>query len=199
MAAVGRLLGALELRGLVHAKTSLELAAALDKSLTFYCGFDPTARALHVGNLQALVCMAQLRAAGHKAVALVGGATGRVGDPSGRKSERDAMAEAAVAENLSGLRENISRVLGNAGCSDPAPVVDNMDWHRSMSVVDFMRDVGRHVRLQHMLSRESVSARLGTEQGLSYAEFSYQLFQAYDFLHLHDTMDCTLQVWVNSV
>lgn len=184
--------------------TSSDLAHALQSSVAFYCGFDPTAPALHAGNLVALVAMTHLRAAGHRPIAVVGGATGRVGDPSGRKAERDPLAEEAVRTNLQGIASNIRTVFRNAdavlGTKGQEPsVLDNMDWYQQVNFIDFLRDVGKHVRLQQMLKRESVSTRLASEAGLSFAEFSYQLLQAYDFLHLHENFDCMLQVLSNEM
>lgn len=192
-------LATLARRGLVQDTTSSDLATAMQEQLTFYCGFDPTAPALHVGHMVALSTMAQLQAKGHRAIAVIGGATGRIGDPSGRKTERSVMEDGVVVSNLAGVEENIRRVLANANNIlgtqvSELRVLDNMAWSGNIRFVDFLREVGNHVRLQHMLKRESVSARLNTDAGLSYAEFSYQLLQAYDFLHLFDNEKCTLQV-----
>ena len=232
------LLARLQTRGLVANITAPELDQALERSLpqtsvssrlssaqsphssskpylTFYCGFDPTARSLHIGNLMALVVMAHLRAAGHAAIAVVGGATGRVGDPSGRLRERDALGSGVIEGNMQGIAENIARVLRNAenmlmhiptaekgvdkgsipdGAPPPLVVLNNMDWFENMGLLTFLREVGRHSRLGVMLKRDSVRSRLDSEEGLSFCEFTYQLLQAYDFLHLFDTYGCSLQV-----
>lgn len=157
---------------------------------TFYVGFDPTAASLHVGNLVGMMTMAWLQRAGHHAIALAGGATGRIGDPSFQDEERQLMGDEDVAHNLEGIVADFGRVLD----LDRTTVVDNYEWTREMTVLDFLRDIGKHFSVNQLISRESVRRRLeDREQGISYTEFSYALLQALDYDHLYAHHGCTLQ------
>ena len=161
--------------------------------VTFYVGFDPTAPSLHAGSLVGMMAMSHLQRAGHRAIAIAGGATGRIGDPSGRDTERELLTDAVLEANLAGIRRDLGRVLD---LSDPdrGILVDNHDWIGPMSFLDFLRDVGKHFSVNAMIARESVKKRLEQrEQGLSFTEFSYQLLQAYDFAHLYEAEGCRLQ------
>jgi tyrosyl-tRNA synthetase len=161
--------------------------------VTYYVGFDPTAPSLHAGNLVGMMAMAHLQRAGHRPIAIAGGATGRIGDPSGRDAERELLDEAAVARNLAGIRTQLGVVL-DLSSPDRGLLVDNHDWLGPMTFLDFLRDVGKHFSVNAMIARESVRKRLEErEQGISYTEFSYQLLQAYDFAHLYATEGCRLQ------
>ncbi|MEI7436734.1 MAG: tyrosine--tRNA ligase, partial [bacterium] len=184
----------LQARGLFEAMTSPELAEHVRKPTTVYAGFDPTSRSLQIGNLVAIMGLAHFQRAGHKAVALVGGATGLIGDPSGKPQERQLLSVEDVATNLEGIRENLGRFLDFECRINPAKLVNNQDWMQRFSYIDFLRDVGKHFRMGAMLARESVRARMESEAGLSYTEFSYQLLQAYDFLHLCDNEGCRVQI-----
>jgi len=192
-------------RGLVHQVTHDELAAQLDKEpLTLYCGFDPSADSLHIGSLVPILGLAHFQRAGHKPISLVGGATGLIGDPSGKSDERRLLSNAEVEANLPGIRAQLERFLDFDG-PNAAVMVNNADWLGAMPLLDFLREVGKHFSINVMLAKESVRARLeDREHGMSFTEFSYSLLQAYDFLHLSDTYDCTLQVggsdqWGNMV
>lgn len=157
---------------------------------TFYVGFDPTAASLHVGNLVGMMTMAWLQRAGHHAIALAGGATGRIGDPSFQDEERRLMGDEDVAHNLEGIVADFGRVLD----MDRTTVVDNYEWTKDMTVLRFLRDIGKHFSINQLISRESVRRRLeDREQGISYTEFSYALLQAMDYDHLFATHGCTLQ------
>jgi tyrosyl-tRNA synthetase len=177
------------------------LRAAFDTgTVTFYVGFDPTAASLHAGHLLGMMAMAWLQRLGHRPIALAGGATGRIGDPSGRDAERELLDDAAIERNLAGIREQLRLVLDLApeGEEPAGPttglLVDNHTWTREVRLLDFLRDVGTRASVNTMLARESVKRRLEErEQGLTYAEFSYQLLQAFDFAHLHDAYGCVLQ------
>jgi tyrosyl-tRNA synthetase len=161
--------------------------------VTYYVGFDPTAPSLHAGNLVGMMAMTHLQRAGHRPIAIAGGATGRIGDPSGRDAERELLDEAAVARNLAGIRTQLGVVL-DLSSPDRGLLVDNHDWLGPMTFLDFLRDVGKHFSVNAMIARESVRKRLEErEQGISYTEFSYQLLQAYDFAHLYATEGCRLQ------
>jgi tyrosyl-tRNA synthetase len=168
-----------------------------DGPVTFYVGFDPTGPSLHAGHLLGMMAMAWLQRLGHRPIALAGGATGRIGDPTGRDVERELMDEATLAENLAAIRRQLGLVLDLD--DDPARpssgmLVDNHDWTRDVTLLDFLRDVGVNASVNQMIARDSVRRRLEErEQGLTYAEFSYQLLQAFDFAHLYDTYGCVLQ------
>ncbi len=182
-------------RGLLAVHTELDdLRAALDAGIvTFYCGFDPTNASLHIGNLVQLLTMRRLQQAGHRPIAIVGGATGLIGDPSGKSVERVLNPEEVVAEWVERIRGQVSQFLDVTPGETAATVVSNLDWTGDLSAIEFLRDIGKHFPVNQMLSREVVRARL-EQGGISYTEFSYQILQANDFLELHNRYDCTLQL-----
>jgi tyrosyl-tRNA synthetase len=182
-------------RGLLAVTTDLdELRAALNSGqVTVYCGFDPTAAGLHIGNLVQLLTLRRLQLAGHRPVGLVGGATGLIGDPSGKSAERVLNPAETVAGWLERIRGEVSRFLDFDAGPSSALVVSNLDWTGSMPVLEFLRDIGKHFSVNRMLDRESVKARLEAG-GISYTEFSYQLLQALDFLELYRRHGCTAQI-----
>ena len=162
--------------------------------IVFYVGFDPTAPSLHLGNLVPIALMARLQRAGHKPLALVGGATGMIGDPSGKSAERSFLDRETIARNLAGLREQLQRFLDFDPGPSAAEVVNNAEWFEPISYLAFLRDVGKHISVNYMMAKESVRARLSDRDlGISYTEFSYMLLQAYDFVHLARTRGCRLQ------
>lgn len=189
-------LSELRTRGLVEQVTN---EVAVDRLLaapgaSIYIGFDPTADSLHVGHLLPALFLARLQRIGHKPIALVGGATGMIGDPSGKASERTLLTPELVAANVEAMRRQLSRFMSFEGWN-AATMVDNGDWTRPISHLDWLRDVGKHFTVNYMLSKESVRRRLeDREHGISYTEFSYMLLQAHDFLHLFDHHACTMQV-----
>jgi len=194
------LLADFEARGLVHQSTD---SAALRAWLAtpgrrVYAGFDPTADSLHVGHLVALMLLRRVAAAGHEPVALIGGATGMIGDPSGRSEERNLLSPEDLAANISGVGRQIRAILAAPGPAGPQTaavhVVDNADWMRGVGYLAFLRDVGKHVPLSQMLAKDSVRSRLDRDGGLSYTEFSYMLLQAWDFVQLADSLDCRVQI-----
>ena len=193
------LLADFEARGLVHQSTD---ATALRHWLAggsrrVYAGFDPTADSLHVGHLVALMLLRRVAAAGHEPVALVGGATGMIGDPSGRSEERNLLSPEELSANIAGVERQIRAILGDAipaGSGRTVHVVNNADWMRGVGYLAFLRDVGKHVPLSQMLGKDSVKSRLDRDGGLSYTEFSYMLLQAWDFVHLSDALDCRMQI-----
>ena len=161
--------------------------------ITYYVGFDPSSPSLHIGHLVGMMAMAWLQRAGHRPIALAGGGTGRIGDPSGRDDERELLDEGRIASNLAGIRRQLSRVLD---LDEPSSglLLDNHDWLGELEFVPFLRDVGKHFSVNQMIARESVRRRLiERDQGISFTEFSYQLLQAYDFAHLFATHGCVLQ------
>ena len=175
--------------------TSPELAKALDKPLTVYAGFDPTNDSLQAGNFVTIMALAHLQRAGHKVIALVGGATGLIGDPSGKSKERNLLSSEQVEKNLEGIKENLSRFIDFSPASpNPAIMVNNYDWFKDITFIDLLRDVGRYFRMGVMLSKDSVKTRMESDDGMSFTEFCYQILQGYDFLHLYKTYGCTMQI-----
>ncbi len=188
------LLEDLKWRGLLAQSTDEKaLLEALSKPITLYAGFDPTASSLHVGHLVVLVVLRRFQLAGHHPIALVGGATGLVGDPSGRNEERSLNTQDVVEEWVVRIREQVSQYLDFEAPTNPARVVNNLDWTAPMSAIEFLRDIGKHFSVNQMLAKESVSARL-EGGGISYTEFSYQVLQSLDFLELFRRHNCTLQI-----
>ncbi|XP_076450348.1 tyrosine--tRNA ligase, mitochondrial-like isoform X2 [Babylonia areolata] len=184
----------------------VELSHHLNRQQTMYCGFDPTADSLHVGNLLALVALLHCQAAGHTCLALVGGATALIGDPSGKTTERAAMTAEEVEKNVLKITENVQRVVNNYAAhihketKQPLPsfkIINNMEWYKGKSVVQFLSTVGRLFRMGPMLSKHSVQSRMKSAEGMSFTEFTYQIFQAYDWLHLHQKHRCSIQIGGN--
>ncbi|WP_223166491.1 tyrosine--tRNA ligase [Nonomuraea sp. SYSU D8015] len=189
------ILDELEWRDVLAQTTDIDaLREALSKGpITVYAGFDPTAPSLHVGNLATLLILTRFQRAGHKPIGLVGGATGLIGDPSGRSTERALNTADVVAEWVQRIRVQVEKFLSFESGPNAATLVSNLDWTAELSAIDFLRDVGKHFPVNRMLARESVSARLAGE-GLSYTEFSYQILQANDYLELYRRHGCTLQL-----
>jgi tyrosyl-tRNA synthetase len=195
VAPVTDVLADLEWRGLIALSTDRE-ALARDLAagpVTLYCGFDPTGDSLHLGSLVPLFALRRFQLAGHRPIALAGGATGFIGDPSGRSAERQLQTPEVVASRVAVLRAQFQQFLDFSEGTQSALVVDNLDWTKDLSIIDFLRDVGKHFPVNQMLARESVSARLESG-GLSFTEFSYQLLQSLDFVELYRRHGCTLQV-----
>ena len=181
-------------RGLVAQSTDEKaLVEALKKPITLYIGFDPTAPSLHVGNLVVLLVLRRFQLAGHNPIALVGGATGLVGDPSGRNDERTLNSSEVVEGWVKVIRKQVSAFLDFDTPTNPAIVVNNLDWTAPLSAIEFLRDIGKHFSVNQMLAKDSVAARLEAG-GISYTEFSYQVLQSYDFLELFRRYSCTLQL-----
>lgn len=193
MPTTNALLDDLDARGLVHDHTDRDaLAARLDAGpVTLYCGFDPTADSLHVGHLLGLIGLRRFAQAGHRPLALVGGATGMIGDPSGRSTERNLLTAARLEANKAAIAAQIGALMGPESDWE---LVDNATWTADVRLLDFLRDVGKHATVNQMIARESVKGRMGGDQGISFTEFSYQLLQAHDFWWLHEHRGCELQV-----
>ncbi len=185
-------------RGLINDCTAAdELAARLAHDpITLYCGFDPTADSLHVGNLVPLIGLRRFQNYGHRPIALAGGATGSIGDPSGKKSERQLLTKEVLNHNIAQVRQQLTRLLDfSPGLANAAKLVDNASWVEPMSFLDFLREVGKHITVNSMVNKESVRARMGDERsGISFTEFSYMLLQGYDFYHLNQAENCELQI-----
>jgi len=181
-------------RGLIAQSTDEKaLIETLKKPITAYIGFDPTAPSLHVGNLVVLLVLRRFQLAGHNPIALVGGATGLVGDPSGRSDERTLNSTETVQGWVGSIRSQLSAFLDFDTKSNPAIVVNNLDWTSPLTAIEFLRDIGKHFSVNQMLAKDSVASRLESG-GISYTEFSYQVLQAYDYLELFRRSDCTLQI-----
>ncbi|HXO84242.1 MAG TPA: tyrosine--tRNA ligase [Gemmatimonadales bacterium] len=188
----GNVLQELEWRGFVQQATPGLAAHFAKGSVTAYCGFDPTAPSLQLGNLMPLMLLANLQRAGHRPIVLMGGGTGLIGDPSGKAGERPLLSKEQIKQNLQHQRDQMARFLEFGAGPTAALLLDNAKWLGTQGLIDFLRDVGKHFTVNIMLQKESVNARL--ESGLSYTEFSYMLLQAYDFLHLFRERQTTLQV-----
>lgn len=180
-------------RGLLFQQTDGAADALSRGIVTGYCGFDPTASSLHAGNLVAIMSLVHLQRAGHRPVALVGGGTGMIGDPSGKASERTLLTPELVDQNIAGISEQLARVLDFDGPRG-ALMRNNADWLRPLDLIGFLRDVGKHFTVNYMLQKDSVDSRITSETGISFTEFSYMLLQAYDFAELYRRDGVTLQV-----
>ena len=181
-------------RGLVHVSTNPEELKALlsGDSITYYCGFDPTAPSLHLGNLVQLLLMRRLQLAGHKPLGLVGGSTGLIGDPR-PTAERTLNTRETVAEWVGYLQSQVSKFLSFDG-DNAARLVNNLDWTASLSAIDFLREIGKHYRVGTMIKKDAVSTRLNSDEGISYTEFSYQILQGLDFRALYLDYGCVLLI-----
>ena len=186
---MANVLDILQERGLMEGGTSIEeTRQALAQPTAIYCGFDPTADSLHLGSLVPLIGLKWFEKSGHRPIAIVGGATGTIGDPSGKAKERQLLDEKTISSNLAGIQKNIEKFL------DSPLILNNLDWFRHFSCISFLRDVGKMFRMGPMLSRESVRVRLESEDGMSFTEFCYQLLQGYDFLYLFEKYGVSLQL-----
>jgi len=183
-------------RGMVH-DIMPGTEEQLNKEMTTaYIGFDPTSDSLHIGSLVPIILLMHLHKAGHKPIALIGGATGMIGDPSGKSDERNLLDEATLNKNVAGIKSTLSRFLNFEGTEAHTPIlVNNYDWMKTFSFIDFARDVGKRITVNYMMAKESVKKRLtGEGVGMSFTEFTYQLIQGYDFYHLHKAHNCLLQM-----
>ncbi|MEP6262162.1 MAG: tyrosine--tRNA ligase [Gillisia sp.] len=184
-------------RGMLHDVMPGTEEHLMEEMRAAYIGFDPTADSLHIGNLVPIMMLAHFQRSGHKPMALVGGATGMIGDPSGKSSERNLLDEETLQHNQKCVKEQLSRFLDfSSGAKNQANLVNNYDWMKNISFLEFIRDVGKHITVNYMMSKDSVKNRISGEatEGMSFTEFTYQLVQGYDFLHLFRTHNCTLQM-----
>jgi tyrosyl-tRNA synthetase len=186
----------LKWRGLYADCTDLPgLAARMgERPISLYCGFDPTSNSLQVGNLVPLFALRRFQLAGHHPIALAGGATGMIGDPSGRSTERNLLTSEQLEHNIAGVKVQLAKFLDFEVRTNPARLVNNHDWFAPISYLDFLRDVGKHFPINWMVAKDSVRSRMEGEAGISYTEFSYMLLQAYDFYHLRSSLECELQI-----
>ena len=183
-------------RGLIHQSTDPALGELLARErFVLYCGFDPTADSLHLGGLIQLLGLKRMQLAGHRPIAVMGGGTGLIGDPSGRESERTLLDPEVLDANIAGIRRQAERILDFSPGPSQATLVNNADWLRPLKLTDFLRDIGKHFSVNQMVARDSVRSRLeAREQGISFTEFTYMLLQSYDFLHLFEQHGCRLQI-----
>lgn len=184
-------------RGLIHDMIPETETFLTETKTSGYIGFDPTSDSLHIGSLVQIFVLMHFQRAGHKPIALVGGATGMVGDPSGKSQERNLLDEATLSKNVAGVKAQLARFLDfDSQNTNAALLVNNYDWMKSFTLIDFVRDIGKHITVNYMMAKDSVKKRLGEEakEGMSFTEFTYQLFQGYDFLYLYDTYGCKIQM-----
>ncbi len=180
---------------MLEAVTSPELEKLLEKPTTVYCGFDPSADSLQAGNYVSIMALSRFQRAGHKVIALVGGATGLIGDPSGKSVERNMLTLEQVQHNVACIKAQLSRFLDFEDPVNPAILVNNYDWYKDVSAISFLRDICVNFRVPAMLAKESVKKRLeATDGGMTFTEFSYQILQGNDFLHLHDAYGCMVEI-----
>ncbi|GMV78237.1 MAG: tyrosine--tRNA ligase [Chitinophagaceae bacterium] len=166
----------------------------LKEITTGYVGFDPTAESLHIGSLVPIILLVHVQKAGHKPIALIGGATGMVGDPSGKSAERNMLDEATLTKNIVGIKSQLEKFLSfDESLPNAAVIINNYDWFKNISFIDFLRDVGKHITVNYMMAKDSVKKRIEGETGISYTEFAYQLMQGYDFYWLYNNLNCKLQ------
>lgn len=182
----------LEWRGLIHDIMPGAEEELLKGMASGYVGFDPTADSLHIGNLVPIMLLVHFQRAGHKPIALLGGATGMIGDPSGKSAERNLLSEEVLLKNLAGQKKQLEKFLDFESGENSAELVNNYDWFKNFNVLDFLREVGKHLTVNYMMSKESVKKRI--ETGISFTEFSYQLIQGYDFYHLYKEKNCIIQL-----
>ncbi|MBM3207799.1 MAG: tyrosine--tRNA ligase [Chlamydiae bacterium] len=190
---MGNVIDCLKSRGLVDSITSEELISKVSSPIKVYVGFDPTADSLHLGNLLGIVILRWFQKFGHTPYVILGGATGRIGDPSGKSKERPLLDDETIENNIAKIRKNFSRVLDFSVSNSPV-FFNNFEWFSKINVIDFLRDTGKHFRLGVMLAKDSVKTRVNSEDGMSFTEFSYQLLQGYDFYHLLNAHDVCLQM-----
>ena len=186
------LIAELQWRGMIQDVIPGTEEQLLKEMTTGYVGFDPTSDSLHVGSLLPIMLLVHLQKAGHRPIALVGGATGMVGDPSGKSAERNLLDEESLKKNIDGVSNQLKKFLNFDEGENKALLLNNYDWMKNFSFLDFIRDIGKHITVNYMMSKDSVKKRI--ETGISFTEFSYQLLQGYDFLHLNKSFDCKLQI-----
>ena len=181
-------------RGLIHTATEGAEETLINEKVTAYIGFDPTADSLHVGHLLPIMVLVHLQRYGHTPIALAGGGTGMIGDPSGRTKERQLLTYEQIAYNVECIKRQLSAFLHFEGVENPAIMVNNADWLAKLNLIEFLRDIGKHFTVNYMLAKDSVKTRLESEEGISFTEFSYMLLQSYDFLRLYLEHGCTFQM-----
>ncbi len=195
---MSKFINELKWRGLLHDIMPGTEELLDEKKVTAYIGFDPTADSLHIGSLVPIIILMHFQRAGHKPVALVGGATGMIGDPSGKSKERNLLDEETLQKNVEAIKKQLAQFIDFEAKDNPAQLVNNYEWFKDISLIDFVRNIGKHISVNYMMAKDSVKKRLNPDTddtaGMSFTEFTYQLFQGYDFLHLYRNLDCQLQM-----
>ncbi|MFT5142107.1 MAG: tyrosyl-tRNA synthetase [Rhodothermales bacterium] len=194
MSPSGSLFEEYQWRGMVFDATPGLSELMAKEFMTGYIGFDPTASSLHIGSLLPIMCLARMQRFGHSPIAIAGGGTGMIGDPSGKTKERQLLNAEQVEENLAGIRSQLEPLLDFETKTNPARIVNNLDWLGQLGLIEFLRDTGKHFTVNYMMAKESVKRRLASDDGISYTEFTYMMLQAYDFLKLNETLGCNLQM-----
>ena len=185
----------LDWRGLISDETPGIRKVLSSEKISGYIGFDPTSKSLHIGNLLPIMNLMRMQKYGHKPIAVVGGGTGLIGDPSGKSSERNILSKDVIEENLYSIKSQLEKFLDfNKGTKNSALILNNAEWLEKINYLDFLRDTGKHFTINYMMKKESVKSRLSRDTGISYTEFSYMTLQAYDYLHLYENHDCILQM-----
>lgn len=187
----------LQWRGMIHDIMPDTEELLNSETVSGYIGFDPTADSLHIGSMVQIILLMHLQRAGHRPIALIGGATGMIGDPSGKSAERNLLTQEILDKNIAGVKSVISRFIDfeDGAVETRAQLVNNYDWMKDFSLIDFARDVGKHITVNYMMAKDSVKKRVSGEgDGMSFTEFTYQLFQGYDFVHLYKSLNCKLQI-----
>ena len=164
------------------------------EKISGYTGFDPTSKSLHIGNLIPIIGLIHLQRAGHQPIALIGGGTGMIGDPSGKSKERNILSREMISNNIEGIKTQLEQLIDFKSKSNPALILDNYDWLSGLDLISFLRDTGKHFTINYMLKKESVKSRISREDGISFTEFTYMILQAYDYMHLYNNFGCRLQM-----
>ena len=181
-------------RGLISDKTPRLNSLISKEKISGYTGFDPTSKSLHIGSLIPIIGLIHLQRAGHQPIALIGGGTGMIGDPSGKSKERNILSRDIIKNNIEGIKSQLEKFLDFKSKNNPALIIDNYDWLSNLDLISFLRDTGKHFTINYMLKKESVKSRISREDGISFTEFSYMILQAYDYLHLYNKFGCKLQM-----
>ncbi len=181
-------------RGLISDKTPRLNHLISKEKISGYTGFDPTSQSLHIGSLIPIIGLIHLQRTGHQPIALIGGGTGMIGDPSGKSKERNILSRDIIKDNISGIKLQLEQFLDFKSKTNPALIIDNYDWLSNIDLISFLRNTGKHFTINYMLKKESVKSRISREDGISFTEFSYMILQAYDYLHLYDKFGCKLQL-----
>ena len=185
----------LDWRGLISDETPGIRDIVSSEKITGYIGFDPTSKSLHIGNLLPIMNLVRLQKYGHKPLAVVGGGTGLIGDPSGKSSERNILSKESIQENLDSIKSQLEKFLDfSESIKNPAVILNNAEWLEKINYLDFLRDTGKHFTINYMMKKDSVKSRLSRDTGISYTEFSYMTLQAYDYLYLYENYNCILQM-----
>jgi len=184
----------LKWRGLISDHTPHLKDLVTNEKISGYCGFDPTSKSLHIGSLIPIIGLIHLQKSGHQPIALLGGGTGMIGDPSGKSKERNLLTKEIIEDNIERIKTQLEQFIDLKSKSNPGLILNNAAWLRELDFISFLRDTGKHFTINYMLSKESVKSRISREEGISFTEFSYMILQAYDYLNLYNNFGCKLQM-----